>query len=425
MSETNSSTSLIGRKVTVGISGGIAAYKSPLLIRLLKKAGAEVRVIATQNALQFTTKWTLEILAETALESDLFPNATGSTHHIDTAQWADLFIVAPATANVIGKIASGISDDILTATLCAYEGPVMIAPAMNTNMYLNPITKRNLGLLRDVGYVIVEPDSGEMACHTFGVGRMAEPERIFHEIVMRLENVASKIIPTRASETEKPLAGLQVVVTAGPCREAIDPVRYISNHSSGKMGYALARAAFAAGADVTLISGPTALTIPEGVRFIAVVSTTEMLRATQEATKSADLLIMAAAPADYMPAQQSASKLKKGAGDTTIQLVPTPDILKEVAKNKSPQLTVIGFALETDNEITNAQKKLQEKNLDLIVVNSATAIGSGPDSDTNQVTLITPGGAPEVLPLMSKESLAEILVAKIATIHTSRERATT
>lgn len=411
---------LDGVHIALGISGGIAAYKSPLLIRLLKKAGAEVRVLASESALKFTTRWTLETLSENSLETEVFPeNAQAGTHHISAAEWADLFVVAPVTANLLGKVAAGISDDALTTTLCAYSGPVMLAPAMNSNMYLNPVTKKNLAFLRSIGYTIIDPEEGEMACHTVGIGRMAEPTAIFSRIVAFLSEKKtpkrkSRAKPPAETDTALALAGRKVIVTAGPCREKLDPVRYISNFSSGRMGYALAAAARGAGADVTLISGPTELAPPDNVAFIAVESTSDMLEAVMAHIDRADALLMAAAPADYAPLNMAAGKIKKHDSALHLELAPTADILKQVAKRKHPGLAVVGFALETENLIENATGKLKDKTLDMIVANSAAQPGSGPGALSNQATIISDSGQITELPLMPKRELADKIITLLA-----------
>ncbi len=415
---------LSGVNIALGISGGIAAYKAPLIIRLLKKQGADVRVLATANALQFTTRVTLETLSENPLEADLFPTEhPAGTHHIDTAQWADLFLLAPVTANLIGKIASGISDDTLSTTLCAYSGPVMLAPSMNTNMYENPVTKKNLSYLRSIGFTIIEPDSGEMACHTYGVGRMAEPERIVTEVcelfTMRASGSMVSAQPVTKNNT---LAGKRVVVTAGPCREPLDPVRYISNYSSGKMGYALAEAARDLGADVTLISGPTHLNPPDGVAFVSVETTEQMQSATLRGVENAALLLMAAAPVDYAPETVAQNKIKKHDKGITLSLTTTPDILRAVAQAKHAGLTVVGFALESDSLIENARKKLESKDLDMIVANPAGVSDAGPDSDTNRATIITRDGQSEETEetvLMSKHKLAKLILERVIMLRNS------
>ena len=404
---------LNGKHVAIGITGGIAAYKTPLLIRLLRRAGAEVRVIATESALKFTTRWTLETLSENPLETEMFPEDSQSeTHHISTAAWADLFLIVPATANVIGKIASGISDDVLTTTLCAYTGPVALAPAMNTNMYENPITKKNIGVLRAVGYRIIDPDSGEMACHTYGVGRMAEPERVFEEAleILRAPETNRKDSIARTTEAG-PLAGKKVLITAGPCREPIDTVRFISNRSSGKMGYALAEQALALGAEVTLISGPTALNELAGVKTIRIETTQELLEKVLENIPASNILIMAAAPADFTALEYNEQKLKKGDSPKSLNLKPTPDILKEVSKVDHSAF-VIGFALESENLIDNARGKLHDKKLDMIVANPAAESDAGPDSPTNRAVLIEKSGETTEIPRMEKTRLAQIILEK-------------
>jgi len=412
-------TPLQGARIALGVSGGIAAYKAPLIIRLLKKQGADVRVLATSNALQFTTRVTLETLSENPVEAELFPSGQrAGTHHIDTAQWADLFLLAPATANLIGKISSGISDDTLTTTLCAFSGPVALAPSMNTNMYENPVTKKNLSYLRSIGFTIIEPDTGEMACHTYGVGRMAEPERIVTEIVEFFrQRSEKKTTHTNKVDSQQPLAGQRVVVTAGPCREPLDPVRYISNYSSGKMGYALAQVARDLGADVTLVSGPTGLNPPDGVAFVTVETTKEMQSATLAAIKGADMLLMAAAPVDYAPAHIDRSKIKKNTENLEIALRATPDILRSVAEVKDSALTVVGFALESDALIENARKKLARKDLDMIVANPAGVSDAGPDSDTNRATIITRDGQIEETALMSKAELAHLILERVVLLR--------
>ncbi len=417
-----SSTSLQGVRIALGISGGIAAYKAPLIIRLLVKAGAEVRVLATANALQFTTRATLETLSENPLESALFSSDKPiGTQHIDTALWADVFLLAPTTANLIGKIASGISDDVLTSTLCAFSGPVMLAPSMNTNMYENPVTKKNLKFLRSIGFTIIEPDIGEMACHTHGVGRMAEPERIVAEVCDFFASRKlgeSKVAKNLAGSGS--FAGQKVVVTAGPCREPIDPVRYISNYSSGKMGYALAVAAREMGADVTLISGPTNLAPPDDVAFVAVETTSQMQSATLAAVREADLLLMAAAPVDFAPTTMSTSKIKKTSSELEMKLSASPDILLSVAKAKSSRLVVVGFALETDDMLENATGKLRAKDLDMIVANPAGVSDAGPNSDTNRATLIMCDGDVEETQLLSKRELARLILGRVQRLQDLR-----
>ncbi|MBI5265735.1 MAG: bifunctional phosphopantothenoylcysteine decarboxylase/phosphopantothenate--cysteine ligase CoaBC, partial [candidate division Zixibacteria bacterium] len=390
-------------------TGGIACYKIPNLIRLLVKQKAEVRVIMTEAATKFITPLTLETVSGNPVEWEMFPaNQFVATRHIDLAEWPDLFVIAPATANFLGKVSGGISDDLLTTILCATAKPVLIAPAMNPQMWRNKVTRRNYDYVKkELGFLSVGPAEGEMACDAWGVGRMAEPEEIFSAV----ESFFLK------SSKKKVLTGKKILVTAGPCREAIDPVRYISNRSSGKMGYALARAARELGAETTVISGPTDLTAPNGVHVISVETTDQMAKAVLKHFPRSDCLIMAAAPADFVPETPAKTKIKKDGDGLTLKLRPTVDILKEVAKVRRKGQFVVGFALETDNDLANARRKLAEKKLDLIVVNNPTAPGAGFEHDTNKVMLITPGKSrPENLPLMSKSDLANRILDIISSM---------
>jgi phosphopantothenoylcysteine decarboxylase / phosphopantothenate---cysteine ligase len=393
---------LKNKKIVVGLTGGIAAYKIPPLIRLLKKEGAEVRCIMTEASTKFITELTIETLSHNPVAREMFPrDRFVGTHHIDIALWADLFIVAPATANFLGKIASGICDDMLTTVICAAGAPVMIAPAMNSNMYLNPITQKNIVFLKSSGYRFIDPGVGELACETSGPGRMAEPEEIL---------VAIK----KFFEKKKLLTKKKVVVTAGPCREPLDPVRYISNRSSGKMGYAIAEAAAEAGAEVTLVSGPTNLTVDGDIKLIKVETTEEMASAVTKEYKNCHYLIMAAAPSDFKPSHPADQKIKKTEKKSLlVEFDSTIDILKSIKKLKKKSQRVIGFALETENGLQNARKKLKEKALDLIVLNRFGE--STPfDSDSNEVELIDKNGRAVRLPRMNKTELARLLIEKIA-----------
>jgi phosphopantothenoylcysteine decarboxylase/phosphopantothenate--cysteine ligase len=340
----------------------------------------------------------------------MFPNQQYvATRHIDLAGWPELFVIAPATANFLGKVASGISDDLLTTIICATTRQVLIAPAMNPNMWRNKVTQRNFKYLtKELGFASIGPSEGEMACEDWGVGRMSEPEEIFAAI----DAVFAK------GSKKKVLTGKRILVTAGPCREAIDPVRYISNRSSGKMGYALARAARDLGALVTLVSGPTDLTPPTDISFIEVETTDQMAKAVLSRFPKSDCLIMAAAPSDFTPRRPEKTKIKKDAADLSLQLKPTIDILREVAKVRRKGQRVIGFALETDNDIANARRKLIEKKLDLIVLNNPTRPGEGFAHDTNRVMLITSEkkSRPVKFPLASKEEIAARIVDAIASI---------
>jgi phosphopantothenoylcysteine decarboxylase / phosphopantothenate---cysteine ligase len=381
------------KNVVLGVSGGIACYKAVELVRLLVKEQYTVQVIMTRGAMHFVTPLTFQTLSARPVATDTF-NLTQESEigHINLADSADIFVVAPATANVIGKIAAGIADDLLTTVLMATQAPVLIAPAMNIHMYENPILQENLRKLRRVGYEILEPDEGHLACGYEGKGRLPDPEVILEQI--------------RGQLKKKDLAGEKLVVTAGPSREPLDPVRYISNRSSGKMGYALARAAARRGAEVVLVSGPTALTTPAGVKLTPVNTAAEMRQAILDEYAACTAVIMAAAVADYHPAEFSAGKIKRGKGPLDVRLEPNPDILKELGRRKDGKL-LIGFAAETGNLDANAEKKLREKNLDMIVANDVTKEGSGFDGDTNIATIFDCRGATRALPLMTKDELAD------------------
>lgn len=398
--------SLNGKNIIVGLTGGIACYKVPYLVRALGKAGAEVRVIMTDSATKFITPLTLAVTSKNPVHTDLWAEREETAvQHIELARWADLVVIAPATANFIGKIASGISDDLVTTIVCATPAPVIIAAAMNPNMWSNPITQRNALTLTELGYRIIGPGEGEMAERQFGVGRMLEPEQILSEITRYFDEKDS-----RASL----LAGKRILVTAGPCREAIDPVRYISNRSSGKMGYAIAQAAVEAGGEVTLVSGPVNLTPPADAHFVAIESTRQLYEEVKQQFDHCDCLIMAAAPSDFAPVHAPDQKIKRTGDSLQVSLQPTADILKEVGGERRSGQILIGFALETDNDETNARRKLTEKHLDLIVLNNPRTPGAGFEHDTNQVTLIAPGQPAEPWPLMTKSAIASQLIERIA-----------
>lgn len=388
--------------ILVGITGGIAAYKTPLLIRLFVKAGYEVKTVATRNALEFVTQSTLETLSNNPLNIDLFSRATeNNIRHIALYEWADAAIVAPATANCIGKLASGIANDLLSTTLLAFRKPLFLAPSMNENMYLHFSTQKNIAYLQEHGVHIIEPEEGFLACKAQGKGRMAEPERLF-------TIVDGSLHPAAMPKKRKAL------VNAGPTYEALDAVRFIGNRSSGKMGYCIAEALARKGVDVELVSGPTRLacTNPD-IRVTRVESAEEMYRETAARAEAADIVVMAAAVADYRPSHPAAHKIKKQAGNLQIDLEPTTDILKTLAARKRPGQVFVGFALETDNEERNARRKLSEKNADMIVLNSLQDEGAGFDVPTNKVSLLLPGRPTVNLPLMSKEDTAEHIVNEI------------
>lgn len=395
--------SLANRKILLGISGCIAAYKACFLVRLLVKAGAEVQVVLTRSGAKFVTKTTLETLSGNPVGLEMFPQERfASTHHISYAEWADLILLAPATGNLIGKIAGGIADDLLTTVVMARQSPVMIAPAMNTEMYLNPIVQGNIEKLQQLGFQFVAPGSGELACETEGVGRLAEPEQIFAAVESHFHG--------------GPLARKRIVVTAGPTIERLDPVRYLSNFSSGKMGYALAAEAAAQGAEVVLLSGPTALPTPRGVERIDVESAEQLLKAVKFEFRKSDILIMAAAVADFRPATVSDRKIGKPS-PKQIKLAVNPDILAEVCKSKKKSQVAVGFALEVGGSTKNALAKLKAKNLDLIVMNDPTAKGAEFGGDDNIATIFTAEGEALEFPKMSKQQLAAEILRQIAILN--------
>ena len=395
-------------KVIVGITGGIAAYKAPLLVRLLRKAGHEVKCVATEHALQFVTPLTLETVSGNKLYANLFASDNDhSTEHISLKDWGDLMVVAPATANIIGKMASGIGDDALSTLLLSFSRkPIVLAPAMNTQMWENAAVQRNIAYLRSIGVHIVEPAEGELACGTSGTGRMAEPEVIFEEIEKYLSAAANPPSPILDSQFKR------VLVTAGPTYERIDSVRFIGNYSSGKMGFALAEALARRGTEVELVTGPTALKCQNPlIHRTDVESAREMYAAATSLFGSCQAAILSAAVADYRPEHAADHKLKKqGSEGVTLTLVQNPDILATLGKMKQPSQRLIGFALETDNEEHNARVKLEKKNLDYIVLNSLRDAGAGFGVDTNRVTIIGRDGTSYSTPLMSKSQVADEII---------------
>ncbi|MCQ2276179.1 MAG: bifunctional phosphopantothenoylcysteine decarboxylase/phosphopantothenate--cysteine ligase CoaBC [Bacteroidales bacterium] len=368
----------MGRHIVIGITGGIAAYKSLFLIRLFKSNGYEVRVVATKHALEFVTPLTIETLSQNKLYSDLFdPTEHRDVQHISTAEWADCVVVAPATANIIGKYACGIADDALSTMLLATRKPIFIAPAMNENMFNEPTVQHNIDLLKQKGCHIIEPQSGFLACGTTGNGRMEEPEKIYTIVNQHLQ---SKQI----------FSGKKVMITAGPTYEPIDPVRFIGNHSSGLMGFSLAEAAAERGADVTLVTGPTSLSTSNPlIHRVDVTSAEQMFQQCMAIADQQDIMIMSAAVADFTPAETAPQKIKKTCDELNIRLVKTKDILATIGKQKRDDQFLVGFALETENEKVNALKKLHTKNADLIVLNSLRTKGAGFRTQTNKVLMIT------------------------------------
>ncbi len=394
--------------VVIAISGGIAAYKIPFLIRLFKKAGHEVKVVVTKNALNFVTEATLQTLSDNLVYSDMFAGNKDMTEHISLADWADYYIVAPATANIIGKYANAIADDCVSTTLLAFDKDVFLAPAMNTKMYANKGVQNNLQILASRGVNIISPNCGELACGANGDGRMAEPEEIFAFVNSHIKK--SKI-----------LAGKTICVTAGPTYEQIDPVRFIGNNSSGKMGFAIAESLANKGAHVKLIAGPTHLTTTNPyIERIDVKSAEQMYNATVKEFEKADAAILSAAVADYTPKNVFSQKVKKADNVLNIELQPTKDILAQLGRMKTDKQTLVGFALETNDEENNAKQKLSKKNLDFIVLNSLNDRNACFGFDTNKVTIIDSNGKMIKTDLKSKSEIAEDVVSKL--IDTIKEK---
>ena len=399
---------LQGKHILVGISGGIAAYKIPELIRQLRKAGAEVQVTTTKNALEFVTSLTLQTVSGHKVYSDVFAAINEhSTEHISLPDWADMMLIAPATANLLCKMAHGIADDALTTTFAAMRKPVVIAPAMNTNMYESPATQQAIHQLAQWDNItMLDAASGELACGTTGKGRMQEIDVLLAAAEYAL--------------TPKTLAGQHVLITAGPTHEAIDPVRYITNASTGKMGYALARACLKRGAQVTLVSGPSQISLRAWEAFapitiLPVLSAADMCQTTLQAFDQADISILCAAVADFTPTNTAEHKIKKQPGQTsmTLEMTTTTDIAATLGQNKRSDQRLIGFALETHDEMHNAQRKLLSKNLDMIVLNSLQDAGAGFGTDTNKVTLLYADGTKKDLPLLSKQEVADYIIDQI------------
>jgi len=387
---------LKNKSIIVGVTGSVAAYKAVDLVRRLKDREADVHVIMTSASTHFITPLSLEIAAGRKPITGIFEDPLS---HVRVPEEADLLIVAPATANIIGKFASGIADDMLSASYLVFKGKTIIAPAMNTNMYGHPAVRRNLNLLKEMGVIEIEPSCGPLACGAEGVGRMAPVE----EIIQTAESLL----------TEKDLAGEKVLITAGPTREYIDPVRFISNRSSGKMGYALARAAVMRGAEVTLISGPSSLEPPKGLKdLIKVERTEEMKKAVLTLANKATILLMAAAPSDFAPKEKASVKVERTKGDLALSLAPTEDILAEVSHLDGKPF-LVGFSAETGKNIARAKRKLKEKRLDMIVMNDVTAPGAGFDVDTNIITLLDRKGGNKKFPLMTKEECADVILDKV------------
>lgn len=390
---------LKGKKIVIGVTGSIAAYKIASLCSMLKKAEADVTVIMTKNAQYFVGPVTFETLTGNKCLTDTFDrNFRYDVQHVELAKAADVFLIAPASADIIAKAAHGIADDMLTTTLLACTCPKLVAPAMNTRMYQNPITQDNIALLKKYGMTIITPNNGYLACGDVGEGKMEEPEILFEYIEKSL--------------TVKDMEGMRVLVTAGATQEKMDPVRYITNHSTGKMGYAIAKMARNRGAEVTLVSGRTALEVPFGVDYVPVISAADMAEAVKSRADKVDIIIKAAAVADYRPAKISDEKMKKKDGELSVELERTEDILGSLGANKRKGLFLCGFSMETENMLENSAAKLKRKNLDMIIANNLKQEGAGFGTDTNIVTIINAEGFRE-LPIMSKENAAGEILTEI------------
>lgn len=396
---------LKNKTVVLGVSGGIAVYKACDVVSRLKKLNANVHVIMTKSAAEFVTPLTFQSLSQNYVVSDMFEEPkTWDVEHISLAKKADVFLIAPATANVIGKIANGICDDMLTTTVMATTGKVLIAPAMNTNMYKNPILQRNINTLKELGYNFVNPESGRLACGDVGEGKLASPETIVNEVVDLLNN------------NNKDLQGKKIMITAGPTVESIDPVRYLTNRSTGKMGYAIAKMAADRGADVTLVTGPTSITPPSNVKkLIKIQSAEDMYNAIIDNFDENQVIIKSAAVADYKPKTYSNKKIKKSNDDLIIELDRNKDIAYELGKIKKDKI-LVGFAAETNDLIENAKTKVKKKNLDFIVANDLTEEGAGFGTDTNIVKIIDKEGNIDKYPQMKKDEVANVILDKVKSL---------
>jgi phosphopantothenoylcysteine decarboxylase/phosphopantothenate--cysteine ligase len=396
-----------GKKIIVGVTGGIAAYKAAELVRLLVKAGAQTKVAMTTNATKFIAPLTFEALSGDRVVWDMWKPDSVPMDHITWGQDADLILIAPATANFISKMANGIGDDFLSTMILAATAKILVCPSMNTQMFLNPAVQKNIRVLKERGCFLMEPSEGELACGTEGAGRLPEPVDILEQARILL--------------SEQDLSGLRILVTAGPTVEPIDPVRYITNRSSGKMGYALAGAARRRGAEVMLVSGPTDLKPPVGVIFCQVRTAEEMKRAVLDGSEQYDVIVKAAAVSDYRPREKSAQKIKKQNEIQSIELVRNPDILGELGKKRgNSRCILVGFAAETEDLLANATQKLRQKNLDMIVANDVSREDAGFESNNNLIKLIYRDGEVEEFPLMAKEEVADQLLGRIKELWESR-----
>lgn len=414
MAEDRNNSGSSGKRVALGITGGIAAYKAAEVLRGLQRAGCTVRVAMSPRACEFITPLTFRALSGShVIVDDYAPDNPDPIAHITFSQTVDLFVIAPATANIIAKFANGVADDFLTSTYLAATAPVLIAPAMNTSMWEHPATRRNIERLRQDGVRIVEPDAGEMACGTIGPGRLSEPERIV---------AAALAILNRHESHKRDLTGEHILITTGATREELDPVRFISNRSSGRMGFAIAQAARARGAEVTAVAGITTVDPPSGINVRRATSAAEMQRVVAEEIGKASVFIAAAAVVDYRPAQRASEKIKKTESTLSLNLERTPDILGEVAAARTNGLLVVGFAAETNDVVSNAQAKLQTKKLDAIIANDVSRDDIGFDKDMNAITIITTDAPPQEIPAMTKLESAHRILDEVVRLRQSKSR---
>ena len=407
---------LHGKCVVVGVTGGIAAYKVADVVSKLKKTGVEILVVMTKSATELISPMTFQTLSQNIVYVDMWTETKKwSVEHIAIADRADIFLVAPATANIIGKMAHGIADDMLSTTLTATTAPVLLCPAMNVHMFDNPVVQENMAKLKSLGRYILDPDYGHLACGYAGKGRLPDTPTILE--------ACREVLREQDKKNHKDLAGKTVLVTAGPTREQLDPVRHLSNSSTGKMGYAVARQAQQRGAEVILISGPTMLTPPSGVTLVKIKTAVDMYEAVMANYEQADIIVKSAAVSDYRPAQAAEQKIKKKDGEErlVLELVRNPDILRELGKNKGERV-LVGFAAETENLVENALSKYKKKNLDFIVANDITKEGAGFATDTNIAKIISMDGEVEDLPLMSKDELAGLVLDKVVGFIAKREQ---
>lgn len=404
---------LKGKKVVLGISGSIAAYKMANVASMLKKLHCDVHVVLTENGAQFITPITFETLTKNPCLMDDFARTNPEDiSHIALGQTSDLILVAPASANIIGKMANGIADDLLSSTVVAATCPVLVSPAMNAHMYQNPIVQDNIRRLKSFGYAFIEPVVGHLACDVEGIGKLPEEQVLVDAIVKKL---------TENTETAQDLAGRHILVTAGPTRESLDPVRFITNHSSGKMGYAIAEQAAKRGAEVTLVTGPVSLDVPKGVTAVAITTAEDMYQAVTSRAPEQDMIIKAAAVADYRPKQVNTEKTKKKDGDMVIELERTKDILAQLGSQKTDSQCICGFSMETENVLENSRQKLTKKNVDMIAANSIRESGAGFGVDTNHLVLITKDGEDD-LGMLTKEACADALLDRVLKIWESKQK---